>query len=143
MYQDLSAFISKMADTVNYEISLVNGYIQSLKEKEDNYGVTHFISEKTYLKGKLDSYQELAEFMKTEKYTPDTRGWVPKYFVYYKNEDGTQGDLVESPTFTLRPVDPHARVALRAYAESIKEENNDLYNDINNVLKHYDQDDKS
>lgn len=44
------------------------------------------------------------------------------------------GEVVKN-TFTLRPgLDPHANVALRAYAESVKTENPALYGDLMNWL---------
>lgn len=40
--------------------------------------------------------------------------------IYRRNPDGTNGEQVDGPTFTLRPHDPHALVALRAYADSVR-----------------------
>ena len=68
--------------------------------------------------------------MSEHKYTPDPSGLYKKYNIYRRNPDGTNGDEVTGPTFTLRPYDPHAAVALRAYADSVQSENNSLATDL-------------
>lgn len=72
-----------------------------------------------------------------KEYTPDLRGFVTKYIIYRANEDGSQGEQITGPTFTLRPYDPHARKALLAYAESVSEENPELSEDLVQLVKNY------
>lgn len=80
--------------------------------------------------------------MKQHTYTPDSRGLVSKYVVYRRNADGSQGELVEGPTFTLRPYDPHARVALVAYAESVANENPQLAEDVFTLVAEHSEGDE-
>lgn len=68
--------------------------------------------------------------MPSHQYTPDPRGLVSKYIVYRRNEGGSQGEPIEGPTFTLRPFDPHARIAMLAYAASVQTENPTLSRDL-------------
>ena len=49
-----------------------------------------------------------------------------KYIIYRRNEDGTQGEEITEQTFLLRPHDPHARVAMKAYADSVEATNPQL-----------------
>ena len=65
-----------------------------------------------------------------KEYTPDPRGLVAKYNVYKRNDDGSNGDLVEGLTFTLSPYDPHSHPAMEAYANSVENENPQLAKDI-------------
>jgi len=54
------------------------------------------------------------------------RDWKPlyrKYNIYRRNEDGSNGEMVDGDNFTLRPSDHHACVALFAYADSVAESN--------------------
>lgn len=53
----------------------------------------------------------------------DFNGFYKKYNIYRRNPDGTNGAQVDGPTFTLRPHDPHALVALKAYADSVRPTN--------------------
>lgn len=73
----------------------------------------------------------------TPEYTPDPRGLVSKYIVLRRNDDGTPGKIVEGPTFTLRPFDPHARVAMVAYAASVAKENEHLAADLIGLVKQH------
>ena len=73
----------------------------------------------------------------SKEYTPDPRGLVSKYIVYKVNEDGSQGDRIEDPTFTLRPYDPHARKALLSYAKSVRLENAALADDLERLVVDY------
>lgn len=70
--------------------------------------------------------------MKNETYTPDTNGLYNKYTVV--RQDGTP---VEEPTFTLRPQDPHARIAMLAYAQSVQKQNGQLAKDLRSLASSY------
>lgn len=72
--------------------------------------------------------------MNTSGYTPDPRGFVSKYIIHRRNDDGTLGEVISGPTFTLRPYDPHARVAMVAYAASVANENKHLADDLLNLV---------
>ena len=61
-----------------------------------------------------------------------------KYIIYRRNEDGTQGEEVDGKTFLLRPHDPHARVAIKAYADSVEETNPQLAADLREMVAEYD-----
>ena len=65
-------------------------------------------------------------------YTPDPNGLYEKYIV---NTVG--GEPLEGPVFVLRPFDPHARVALRAYASSVESENPTLAHDLRELANTY------
>ena len=65
---------------------------------------------------------------------PDPKGFYGKYRVFHVGERGTLGEEVEGPVFTLRPYDPHARVALKAYADSVRETNPKLAADLEHLV---------
>jgi len=63
-------------------------------------------------------------------------GLKEKYII--KKSNGKALDF-DADYFVLRiDKDPHARVALQAYAESIKEDNPEFYTDLKEKLKEYD-----
>lgn len=65
------------------------------------------------------------------KITVDTSGLYNKFDVFSKRT----GEKVEAFTFTLVPDrDPHAEVALAAYADSVRVINPTLASDINDLL---------
>jgi hypothetical protein len=64
----------------------------------------------------------------SEAYTPDPRGLYNKYAVCRQSDTGAYE--VAGPCFVLRPQDPHARVAMVAYALSIQQENPELASDL-------------
>lgn len=66
---------------------------------------------------------------KQQSYTPDPRGIYEKYKV--TKLDGT---AIEGFHFVLRIPDPHAQVALEAYAKSVRSENQLLHDDIMRIL---------
>lgn len=61
-------------------------------------------------------------------YTPDPKGLYDKYTVL------KDGNPVDGFTFVLRMPDPHARVALLAYAGSVKTENPTLADEIERAV---------
>lgn len=63
------------------------------------------------------------------------RGLYRKYELFRVNEDGTPKHLVTDPFFVLRyTTDPHARVALEAYADSCGQEYPQLADDLYRAL---------
>lgn len=83
----------------------------------------------------LEIAREMTDTNFDKEYTPDPRGLVGKYIVYKRNDDGSQGDLVEGPTFILRPSDPHAQTALLAYAASVRDSNSELADDLETLVR--------
>jgi hypothetical protein len=75
--------------------------------------------------------------MSKPTYTPDPRGLVSKYVIHRRNDDGTVGEVIESPAFVLRPYDPHARVALVAYAASVAKDNEHLAADLLELVEQH------
>jgi hypothetical protein len=69
----------------------------------------------------------------SDEYTPDTKGLYQKDRVYRANEDGTNGEEVRD-LFVLRLADPHAQLAIQAYAASVVPENAELAFDLDKVL---------
>lgn len=70
--------------------------------------------------------------MNNDTYTPDPKGLYKKYNVTERS-----GKPVEGFTFVLRLADPHARVALQAYADSVRAENFQLAADIEDAIRSY------
>lgn len=68
-------------------------------------------------------------------YTPDQKGFYPKYRVV-----DNKGTPIEGPFFVLRIYDPHARAAMVAYAGSISAENPQLAEDLLTLVMTYDRD---
>jgi hypothetical protein len=67
-----------------------------------------------------------------ERKNMDTRGWYEKYDV---SRDGVKLFNGKGGVFVLNhATDPHAVVALRAYADSVREVAPDLATDIDEVL---------
>lgn len=64
--------------------------------------------------------------MSNPRFKPDLQGLYRKYIV----TDAVTGKEVDGATFTLRPEDPHARVALKAYADSVQGQNPTLADDL-------------
>lgn len=65
-----------------------------------------------------------------DKYTPDPMGYYKKYTITRTDDDSE----VEGPTFLLRPYDPHARVALAAYAASVRSTNPALAQELEYMI---------
>jgi hypothetical protein len=66
------------------------------------------------------------------KYTPDPNGLYQKYVVH--SLDGKQ----ITDCFTMRIADPHARKAMRCYADSVESENKKLAEDLRLWVEHED-----
>lgn len=65
------------------------------------------------------------------EYTPDPKGLYQKYIVHVEPSGvETDPDTVIRDAFVLRPQDPHARVAMAAYAMSVSGENPQLSADL-------------
>lgn len=64
----------------------------------------------------------------------DARGYYSKFTVIRRET----GEEVTDATFTLIPAsDPHARVALAAYAEACEEDNPGLARDLRELLSEF------
>lgn len=67
----------------------------------------------------------------------DMSGFYKKYNIYRRNPDGSDGEHIAGPTFTLRPHDPHALVALKAYADSVRGTNSALAADLDALVAEF------
>lgn len=65
----------------------------------------------------------------------DLKPLYRKYNIYRRNEDGSNGEMVDGNTFTLRPHDPHACIALFAYADSVQASNPELANGLRQMVR--------
>jgi len=68
----------------------------------------------------------------------EKKGYYKKYKVFPNDNDVINlTEEIIDPTFTLKVIDEHARVAMLAYAQSIKSENSKLASNLEDLVKEY------